>query len=230
MEGNAMPFVDSDQARLYFEEVGAGYPIIFVHEFAADCREWEPQLRFFSRSYRCIAYNARGYPPSDVPGNPDHYGWEFAADDIAAVMNGLSIERAHVVGLSMGGYAALQFGPTAGILTGAIAGMSQDALSGGIVGVGGLAKTIVGFLAGTLGSQFIVTNPLPRFVVLLLGAALKAIGILGLSAVIDKHGLSIPWRTAWPQMLLTAFVGIILIQAVQAIPGILMRRRLRRGY
>jgi len=105
-----MPFVDSDRARLHFEEIGAGYPIIFVHEFAADCREWEPQLRFFSRSYRCIAYNARGYPPSDVPESPDHYGWEFAADDIAAVVNGLSIERAHIVGLSMGGYAALQFG------------------------------------------------------------------------------------------------------------------------
>jgi rod shape-determining protein MreD len=127
-------------------------------------------------------------------------------------------------------YSALQFGPTAGILTGAIAGMSQDALSGGIIGVGGLAKTIVGFLAGTLASQFIVTNFLPRFVVLLLGAALNAICILGLYAVIDKHGLSIPWRTnAWP-MVLTAVVGIMLIQVVQAIPGILMRRRLRRGY
>lgn len=127
-------------------------------------------------------------------------------------------------------YTALQFGPTTGLLTGALAGMAQDALSGGIIGVGGLAKTIVGFLAGTIGSQFIVTNSLPRFVVLLLGAALNAICILGLYAVIDRHGLSIPWRTAWPQMLLTALVGIILIQAVQAIPGILMRRRLRRGY
>jgi pimeloyl-ACP methyl ester carboxylesterase len=105
-----MPFVESDRARLYVEEVGAGYPVIFVHEFAADCREWEPQLRFFSRSYRCIAYNARGYPPSDVPESAEHYGFEFAADDIAAVLTGLSIERAHVVGLSMGGYAALQFG------------------------------------------------------------------------------------------------------------------------
>jgi rod shape-determining protein MreD len=127
-------------------------------------------------------------------------------------------------------YTALQFGPTTGLLTGAMAGMAQDALSGGIIGVGGLAKTIVGFMAGTIGSQFIVTNWLPRFVVLLLGAALNAICILGLYAVIDKHGLSIPWRTASPQMLLTAFVGIMLIQAVQAIPGFLMRRRLRRGY
>ena len=127
-------------------------------------------------------------------------------------------------------YAALQFGPTTGMLTGAAAGMAQDALSGGIIGVAGLAKTIVGFLAGTIGSQFIVTNFLPRFVVLLLGAALNAICILGLYAVIDKHGLSIPWRAAAPQMGLTAGIGIMLIQVVQAIPGILMRRRLRRGY
>jgi rod shape-determining protein MreD len=127
-------------------------------------------------------------------------------------------------------YTALQFGPTGGLVTGALAGMAQDALSGGVIGVGGLAKTIVGFLAGVVGSQFIVTNALPRFVVLLLGAALNAICVLGLYAVIDRRGLSIPWRAAWPQMLLTAFVGIILIQAVQAIPGFLMRRRLRRGY
>jgi len=127
-------------------------------------------------------------------------------------------------------YAALQFGPTSGMLTGVAAGLAQDALSGGIIGVSGLAKTIVGFLAGTIGSQFIVTNFLPRFVVLLFGAALNAICILGLYALIDKHGLSIPWRTAWPQMVWTAGVGIILIQVVQAIPGFLMRRRLRRGY
>jgi len=127
-------------------------------------------------------------------------------------------------------YTALQFGPTAGLLTGAAAGMAQDALSGGVIGVSGLAKTIVGFLVGVIGSQFIVTNSLPRFVVLLLGAGLNAILVLGLYAVIDRRGLSIPWRTAWPQMLLTAFVGIILIQTVQAIPGVIMRRRLRRGY
>jgi pimeloyl-ACP methyl ester carboxylesterase len=105
-----MPFVQSDGVRLHYEEAGTGYPIIFAHEFAADHREWEQQLRYFSRSYRCIAYNARGYPPSDVPESPDQYGWQFSADDIAAVMAGLGIARAHIVGLSMGGYAALQFG------------------------------------------------------------------------------------------------------------------------
>src|SRR6202166_4249391 len=105
-----MPYVDAYGAKLYFEESGHGYPIIFIHEFASDIRGWEAQLRHFSRDYRCIAYNARGYPPSDVPQDAAFYGWEFAVDDIAAVMRGLSIDRAHVVGLSMGGYAALQFG------------------------------------------------------------------------------------------------------------------------
>ena len=91
-------------------KAATAYPIIFIHEFASDLRGWEAQLRHFSRGYRCIAYNARGYPPSDVPEDAALYGWEFAVDDIAAVMRGLSIERAHLVGLSMGGYAALQFG------------------------------------------------------------------------------------------------------------------------
>lgn len=105
-----MPYVDASGAKLYYEETGSGYPIIFVHEFGSDCREWEIQVRHFSRAYRCIAYNARGYPPSDVPDDLNQYGWEFAVDDIAAVMRGVGIERAHIVGLSMGGYAALQFG------------------------------------------------------------------------------------------------------------------------
>lgn len=105
-----MPFVDASGVKLYYEDTGHGYPIIFVHEFGSDCREWETQVRYFSRSYRCIAYNARGYPPSDVPDDLHQYGWEFSVDDIAAVMRGTGIDRAHIVGLSMGGYAALQFG------------------------------------------------------------------------------------------------------------------------
>jgi len=105
-----MPYVDASGARLYVEASGQGYPIIFIHEFASDLRGWESQFEHFSRGFRCIAYNARGYPPSDVPEDAACYGWELAVDDIAAVMHGLSIERAHLVGLSMGGYAALQFG------------------------------------------------------------------------------------------------------------------------
>jgi len=105
-----MPYVEASGARLHVEEHGGGYPIIFLHEFGSDLRQWEDQVRYFSRSYRCVAYNARGYPPSDVPDDPAAYGWERSIDDLAAVMDGLGINHAHVVGLSMGAYAALQFG------------------------------------------------------------------------------------------------------------------------
>ena len=91
-----MPYVEATGAKLYFEETGYGYPIIFIHELASDIRGWETQLRHFSRGHRCVAYNARGYPPSDIPEDFSSYGWEFAVDDIAAVMRGLKIERAHL--------------------------------------------------------------------------------------------------------------------------------------
>lgn len=105
-----MAYVNARGARLYVEEAGSGYPIVFVHEFGSDLREWDMQVRHFARQYRCITYNARGYPPSDVPESAQDYGWEHSRDDVAAVMDGLGLARAHVVGLSMGAYAALQFG------------------------------------------------------------------------------------------------------------------------
>jgi len=99
-----------DGVKLYFEEAGSGSAVIFVHEYAGDLRSWEPQMRFFSHRYRAVAYNARGYPPSDVPAEVPSYSQARAADDIAAVLKHLGIERAHVVGLSMGGFATLHFG------------------------------------------------------------------------------------------------------------------------
>lgn len=99
-----------DGVRLHLEETGSGTPIVFVHEFAGDLRSWEPQLGFFSRSHRCVAFNARGYPPSDVPDDPGMYSQERARDDILAVLDGLGIGRAHIHGLSMGGFATLHFG------------------------------------------------------------------------------------------------------------------------
>jgi pimeloyl-ACP methyl ester carboxylesterase len=105
-----MPFAPARGASLYYEEVGSGLAVVFVHEFAADSRTWEAQLHFFARRYRCIAFNARGYPPSDVPTDPALYGQEHATDDIVAVLDHLGIERAHIVGLSMGGAATLHFG------------------------------------------------------------------------------------------------------------------------
>src|SRR6187551_2468965 len=104
-----MPYAISNGVRLYYEEAGRGIPIVFVHEFADDLRSWEPQLRYFSRRYRCIAYNARGYPPSDVPNAASKYSQSIATDDIANVMRHLKIRKAHIIGCSMGGYAALHF-------------------------------------------------------------------------------------------------------------------------
>jgi len=99
--------VTDDGVTLHVEETGEGEPLLFIHEFAGDHRSWEPQVRFFSGSFRCITYAARGYPPSDVPTDPAAYSQTRAVADAVAVLDGLSIARAHVVGLSMGGFTAL---------------------------------------------------------------------------------------------------------------------------
>ncbi len=99
----------SDGVRLYVEDTGAGDPIVFVHEFAGHHLSWETQVRHFSRRYRCITYQARGWPPSDVPPSHESYSQARAADDIADVMKGMGVEAAHVVGLSMGATAAIEF-------------------------------------------------------------------------------------------------------------------------
>ena len=108
-----MPHLTTDDnIKLYYEEVGSGIPIVFVHEFAGDVRSYETQARYFGQRYRCIAFNARGYPPSDVPDDGALYSQERARDDICAVLDALKIDKAHIVGLSMGGFAALHFGFT----------------------------------------------------------------------------------------------------------------------
>lgn len=99
-----------DGCRLYVEETGSGVPILFLHEFAGDHRAWEPQVRHFSRSNRCITFAARGYLPSDVPGEPERYGQEAALADAIAILDALNIEKAHIVGHSMGAYTALHVG------------------------------------------------------------------------------------------------------------------------
>jgi pimeloyl-ACP methyl ester carboxylesterase len=101
-----------DGVNLYYEETGKGIPIVFVHEFAGDYRSWEQQVRYFARYYRCITFNARGYPPSDVPSDGEKYSQDRARDDIRSVLDALEIDKAHIVGLSMGGFATLHFGFT----------------------------------------------------------------------------------------------------------------------
>jgi pimeloyl-ACP methyl ester carboxylesterase len=106
-----MPYATTDDGvKLYFEETGSGTPVIFVHEFAGDMRSWEPQMRHFGQRYRAISFNARGYPPSDVPEHSSSYSQIRATDDILAVLDHLKIDKAHIVGLSMGGFATLHFG------------------------------------------------------------------------------------------------------------------------
>jgi proline iminopeptidase len=106
-----MPYaVSSDKVRLYFEEAGSGTPIIFLHEFAADHTNWEPQMRYFSRGHRCIAYSARGYTPSDVPPSKEVYTYKHFYTDALAVLDQLKIAKAHFIGLSMGSYSSLQIG------------------------------------------------------------------------------------------------------------------------
>jgi pimeloyl-ACP methyl ester carboxylesterase len=106
-----MAFATADDGiRLYYEETGSGSLVIFVHEFAGDYRSWEPQMRHFGKRHRCVAFNARGFEPSDVPDNVSAYSQRRAAHDILAVLDHLGETKAHIVGLSMGGFATLHFG------------------------------------------------------------------------------------------------------------------------
>ena len=105
-----MPKAPINGVNLYYEETGTGAPVLFVHEFAGDHRSWELQVRCLSRRYRVITYNARGYPPSDVPEDVSQYSQDIAVKDLQGVLDHLEIDRAHIVGLSMGGFSTLIFG------------------------------------------------------------------------------------------------------------------------
>jgi pimeloyl-ACP methyl ester carboxylesterase len=125
-----MPTITTDDGvTLHVDAAGSGQPLLFIHEFAGDHRSWEPQVRFFSGSYRCITYAARGYPPSDVPGDPAAYSQQRAVADAIAVLDGLGIPRAHVVGLSMGGFTALHLamGHAGRVVSAVVAGAGYGA-------------------------------------------------------------------------------------------------------
>jgi len=96
-----------DGTSLHVESTGSGVPVLFIHEFAGDHRSWKPQVQSFARSHRCVTYAARGYPPSDLPSDPAAYSQDLAVSDAIAVLDTLEIDKAHVVGLSMGGFCAL---------------------------------------------------------------------------------------------------------------------------
>jgi rod shape-determining protein MreD len=125
-------------------------------------------------------------------------------------------------------FIAIKSGPVTGLVAGTVAGLIQDALSSGILGIGGLAKTIVGFLSGVLGTQFIVTAPLPRFMLLLMATALHAVIFMGLYTLLNLRQFPPPYPTIVGQALGNAFVGVVAFQLIEWLPGFVDRRRAGR--
>ncbi len=126
-------------------------------------------------------------------------------------------------------YVALTSGPVTGLLTGTVAGLIQDALSSGVIGIGGLSKTIVGFLAGVVGSQFIVSQSLPRFVVLFGATLLPAAVFMGLYVLLDLRHFGAPYGAVAAQAAGNAVIGVLAFQVVELLPGAVERRRAARG-
>jgi pimeloyl-ACP methyl ester carboxylesterase len=104
-----VPRVALNDVELYYEDTGSGYPVVFCHEFASDYRGWDPQVRAFGRSYRCITFSYRGFPPSSVPESPEAYSQDHLIEDLRALVEHLKINEAHFVGFSMGGSVVLNF-------------------------------------------------------------------------------------------------------------------------
>jgi pimeloyl-ACP methyl ester carboxylesterase len=105
-----MPAASINGVELAYEDVGEGFPLVWCHEFAGSMESWTPQVRYFSRYYRVITYNARGYPPSSVPEDPAVYSQDIAVEDLHGLLRHLGIDQAYVGGLSMGGATTLHFG------------------------------------------------------------------------------------------------------------------------
>jgi len=126
-------------------------------------------------------------------------------------------------------YVALTSGPATGLMSGAFAGLVQDALSSSIIGIGGLAKTVVGFLAGIIGTQFIVTASLPRFVVFFAATVLHAVVFMGLYVLLDRRHFGEPYAAVAAQATANAVIGVVAFQLVELLPGAVERRRAGRS-
>jgi rod shape-determining protein MreD len=125
-------------------------------------------------------------------------------------------------------YVALTTGPVTGMLAGSVAGIIQDALSSGVIGIGGLAKSIVGFLTGVIGQQFIVTAALPRLVMFVAATVVHATVFMGLYVLLEQRDFSSPYKAVLTQALVNAVAGLIAFAIIEAFPGIVERRRVRR--
>lgn len=126
-------------------------------------------------------------------------------------------------------YVALTWGPVTGLLTGTFAGLVQDALSTGVIGIGGLAKTLVGFLTGIVGTQFIVAQPLPRFCVFFGATLIHELVFVGLYTLLDLRHFGSPYAAVAGQAAGNAAVGVVAFQLVELLPGAVERRRAAKG-
>jgi rod shape-determining protein MreD len=152
-----------------------------------------------------------------------------AALVLQATLAGLTIEGATLVNLVLVAviYVALAFGPVTGMLTGTAGGLAQDALAGGVVGVGGLAKTLIGFIVGVLGAQFIVSQTLPRLVMFVGATIAHELCFQALQALVEARPFAMEWSTTLTQAVVNGLIGILAFQVVELGPGVMQRRRAR---
>jgi rod shape-determining protein MreD len=126
-------------------------------------------------------------------------------------------------------YLGLTSGPVVGLFAGTLGGLAQDALSTGIIGIGGLAKTIVGFIAGVIGTQFIVSAPIPRFIVFM-GASLVQVGVvLALETLLELRPLARTWPLTLVEAAGNGLVGVVMLQLSDLLPGAIERRKQSRN-
>jgi rod shape-determining protein MreD len=153
----------------------------------------------------------------------------MAALALQTTLSGLTIGGAAIVNLVLVAiiYIALAYGPVTGILAGSAGGLIQDALAGGIVGIGGFSKTLVGFLVGVLGAQFIVAQSLPRLVMFVCGTVVHELCYQALYALVETRSFRMSWSTTLTQAMVNGLIGILAFQIVEAGPGLLQRRRAR---
>ena len=154
-----------------------------------------------------------------------------AALALQTTISGLTIGGARMVNLMVVAvvYIALLFGPIVGLFAGTLGGLLQDGLAGGIVGIGSLSKTIVGFFAGLLATHFIVAHPIPRFVMFVGATAVHELCVQGLYAVVEARGFRLHYSPLLTQAAINATVGLAAFFVVERGPGLLQRRRARRG-
>lgn len=148
---------------------------------------------------------------------------------LQTTLAGMSLRGATLVNLVLVAvvYLALAFGPVTGMLAGTAGGLIQDALAGGIVGVGGMSKTLVGFIVGVLGAQFIVSQTLPRFVMFVGATFLHELCYQAVQALIGARQFGLDYSTTLTEAVVNALVGILAFQVVEVGPGIMQRRRSR---